>query len=74
VHEPLVVGPRELDNEWVEVWLDTGAGPGFVTRVPANRLTLASIDDGNGEDAIYRLRLQGQDVPAEAAGQERSTS
>jgi hypothetical protein len=73
VHEPLVVSARELGDEWVEAWLDTGAGPGFVTRVLANRLALAAIDDGNGEDAIYLPRLQGEDVPAEPAGQERST-
>jgi hypothetical protein len=69
MHEPLAVGPRELDQEWADVWIDTGTGPGFVTRVPAARLTLASIDDGSGDNAIYRLRLADEDVPAEAAVQ-----
>ena len=69
-----MVGPRELDQEWAEVWIDTGAGPGFVTRVPAARLTLASIDDGSGNDAIYHLCLADADVPVEATGQEGETS
>jgi hypothetical protein len=51
-----VVGPRELNQEWAEVWIDTGTGPGFVTRVPAAQLTLSSIDNGHGNDAIYELR------------------
>lgn len=69
-----MVGPRELDQEWAEVWIDTGAGPGFVTRVPAARLTLASIDDGSGDDAIYNLCLAHEDVPVGATGQEGETS
>ncbi|MEV6306099.1 hypothetical protein AB0M02_42270 [Actinoplanes sp. NPDC051861] len=62
MYERLVVGPRLLDHEWAEVWIDTGTGPGFVTRVPADRLKLAAIDDGNGDDAIYRLHLATEDV------------
>jgi hypothetical protein len=51
-----VVGPRSLSAAGeVEVWIDSGSGPGFVTPVPVNRLTLAPVDDGQGKDATYVL-------------------
>lgn len=67
----LAVGPRALPAAgWVEVWIDTGSGGGYVRRVPVSHLSLAPLDDGQGDDAIYRLHPT--NVPA-GAGQERST-
>lgn len=58
----LVVGPRSLSPTGeVEVWIDTGSGPGFTTPVPVSQLTLAPIDNGEGDDAIYRLRANDHD-------------
>ncbi|MEU4618852.1 hypothetical protein AB0G04_02575 [Actinoplanes sp. NPDC023801] len=68
---PLVVGPRSLSAAGVvEVWIDTGSGPGYTAPVPVSQLSLAPLDNGQGSDAIYRLNPV--DVPA-PAGQERST-
>jgi hypothetical protein len=68
---PLVAGPRNLSATGeVEVWIDTGSGPGYTASVPVSWLTLAPLDNGEGDDAIYRLHPA--DVPA-SAGQERST-
>ncbi|WP_317793348.1 hypothetical protein [Actinoplanes sichuanensis] len=38
------------------MWIDTGAGPGYVTLVPNHWLALSPADDGEGEGAIYRLQ------------------
>jgi hypothetical protein len=52
----LVVGPRVLPAEGVaEVWIDCGSGPGYTRRVPVGLLVVASIDNGQGNDAIYCL-------------------
>ncbi|GGN65191.1 hypothetical protein GCM10010112_26210 [Actinoplanes lobatus] len=52
----LVVGPRVLPADgWADVWIDSGSGHGYVRRVPAEQLSLAPLDDGEGESAIYRL-------------------
>jgi hypothetical protein len=53
---PLVVGPRCLTASGeVEVWIDTGSGPGFTAPVPVGHLSLTRLDDGQGDDAIYHL-------------------
>lgn len=60
----IVVGPRPLPaSGLVEVWIDTGSGPGQRQHVPVRRLFLDSTDDGSGEHAIYCLRLSGTDHP-----------
>lgn len=52
----LTVGPRDLPpGGQVPVWIDTGSGPGFARLVSVNQLTLADIDDGAGDSAIYNL-------------------
>ncbi|MBW6433448.1 hypothetical protein KZ829_06790 [Actinoplanes hulinensis] len=54
----LAVGPRILPTDgWAEVWIDSGSGFGYVRRVPTDQLALAPLDDGEGENAIYRLHL-----------------
>jgi hypothetical protein len=63
---PLVIGPRSLSATGdVEVWIDTGSGPGFTTPVPVGHLSLAPLDDGQGDDAIYRLNPGYTPVPAD---------
>ncbi len=67
-----VVGPRPLPPfGYVEVWIDTGNGPGYTRREPVQRLTLAPDDDGQGPAAIYRLHPENAPAPV---GDERSTS
>ena len=52
----LTVGPRVLSEDgWARVWIDTGSGPGYIRMVPAEQLTLAEVDDGEGPYAFYRL-------------------
>ncbi|GAA4924248.1 hypothetical protein [Actinoplanes utahensis] len=51
------MGPRELPCDgWVDVWIDSGAGPGHTRRVRTCRLELAAdLDDGQGTSAFYML-------------------
>ena len=52
----LTVGPRDLPTTgMVGVWIDTGAGPGYVRKVPVSQLKLAELDDGEGPAAFYTL-------------------
>jgi hypothetical protein len=61
------VGPRHLPADgWARVWIDTGSGPGCEQYVRCDRLTLAEIDDGEGDSAIYDLHLPAAEV-ADAA-------
>jgi hypothetical protein len=54
-----VVGPRLLPTDGdVHVWLDTGSGFGYARRATVDQLALnPSLDDGEGETAIYDLAL-----------------
>ncbi len=62
----LTVGPRTLpDAGTARVWIDTGSGPGYVREVSVTRLTLAEVDDGQGDHAFYLLCRPGE-VPCEA--------
>lgn len=62
----LTVGPRRLPTDgWVNVWIDTGSGPGYVRQVCSDRLTLADADDGAGESAIYHLHPAPADITSQ---------
>ncbi len=52
----LAVGPRRLpDSGTVRVWLDSGSGTGHEVMVPTDHLSLAEIDNGQTDTAIYNL-------------------
>lgn len=54
----LVEGPRELPPAGlVNVWFDTGSGPGYQRQVWATDLRPAFQDEGQGPSAIYTLHL-----------------
>ncbi|GIF04309.1 hypothetical protein Asi03nite_18470 [Actinoplanes siamensis] len=55
----LAVGPRKLpDHGTVQVWVDSGSGGGHEITVPANHLSVAEMDDGQSETAIYTLQAR----------------
>ncbi|MFY1701347.1 hypothetical protein ACN28G_06370 [Micromonospora sp. WMMA1923] len=58
----LVVGPRELPKaDTVEVWFDAGSGStGQRVIVPVARLTLSTLDRGNGVTALYEYESLSQ--------------
>lgn len=53
----LAVGPRELpERGTVTVWVDCGSTSGQQLTVSVRDLTVAEMDDGRGDSAIYTLR------------------